>query len=104
MLITFKTKAHAGITMFADVALGMVNMMGHSTNVPGAILAADVPVALSRLRAAIEAGKGLSPLEREDPDEPAIQLATRAAPLIDLLSAAAEAEDHIMWDKASVSA
>jgi len=101
MLITFKTKAHAGITMFEDVALGMVKMMGHSTNVPGAILAADVPVALSRLTAAIEAGKGSSPVESNDPDELAISMMHRASPLIDLLSAAAAAGDNVMWDTAS---
>jgi len=106
MLITFKTKAHAGITMFEDVALGMVKMMGHSTNVPGAILAADVPAALSRLTAAIKAGKGSPPVESKDPDEPAVSLATRASPLIliDLLSAAAAAEENVMWDKASITA
>ncbi len=101
MPITFKTDSHAGITMFEDVALGMVKMMGHSTNVPGAILAADVPVALRRLKAAIEAGKTSSPLESNDPDEPTVSVTHRATPLIDLLSAAAAAGENVMWDTAS---
>ena len=45
MLVTFTTDAYADITMFGDVALAMLKMMGHSTTVPGAILAADVPAA-----------------------------------------------------------
>ena len=59
MLVTFTTKAYADITMFGDIALAMLRMMGHSATVPGAILAADVPVALSRLTAAIDAQKSL---------------------------------------------
>ena len=39
MLVTFTTKAYADITMFGDVALAMLKMMGHSATVPGAILA-----------------------------------------------------------------
>jgi hypothetical protein len=45
MLVTFTTDAYADITMFGDVALAMLKMMGHSATVPGAILAEDVPVA-----------------------------------------------------------
>jgi len=103
MPITFKTDSHAGITMFDDVALGMVKMMGHSPNVPGAILAADVPVALSRLKAAIDSGKASPPVESNDPDEPAVSMTHRASPLIDLLSAAAAAGDNVMWDTASIT-
>jgi hypothetical protein len=57
MLVTFTTKAYANITMFGDVAVTLLKMMGHSGTVPGAILAADVPAALSRLTAAIDAEK-----------------------------------------------
>ena len=55
MLVTFSTNAYADITMFGDVALTLLKMMGHSSTVPSAILAADVPVVLSRLTAGIEA-------------------------------------------------
>lgn len=49
MSVTFTTRAYADITMFGDVALTLLKMMGHSGTVPSAILAADVPAALSRL-------------------------------------------------------
>ena len=102
MLITFKTDAHASITMFGDVALTMLKMMGHSATVPGAILAADVPVALSRLTAAIEAEKASSPVDNKDSDEPAVSLAHRGMPLVDLLTAAAAEGSNVMWDEASI--
>jgi len=97
MLVTFTTKAYADITMFGDVALAMLKMMGHSATVPGAILAEDVPAALSRLRAAIDAEKASPFVEDKDADEPVVSLAHRALPLIELLAAAAKAESDVMW-------
>ena len=97
MLVTFTTKAYADITMFGDVALTMLKMMGHSATVPGAILAADVPEALSRLTAAIDAEKSSPLLAGKDADEPVVSMAHRALPLINLLAAAAKAESNVMW-------
>jgi hypothetical protein len=75
----------------------MPKMMGHSATVPGAILAEDVPTALSRLTAAIEAEKASQPIEDEDADEPVVSMARRALPLIELLAAAAKAKSNVMW-------
>ena len=98
MLVTFTTDAYADITMFGNVALAMLKMMGHSATVPGAILAEDVPAALSRLKAAIDAEKALPPpVEDKDADEPVVSMAHRALPLINLLAAAAKAESNVMW-------
>jgi hypothetical protein len=97
MLVTFTTKAYADITMFGNVALAMLKMMGHSATVPGAILAADVPAAMGRLTAAIDAGKASSKAADADVDEPAVSMAHRALPLIALLDAAAKAEADVMW-------
>lgn len=100
MLVTFTCKAYADITMFGDVALGMLKMMGHSETVPGAILAEDVPAALDRLKHAIEAAPARnesSQAEGEDPDEPPVSLAHRALPLIELLAAAAQQKADVMW-------
>jgi len=95
MLVTFTTDAYADITMFGDVALAMLKMMGHSATVPGAILAADVPAALSRLTAAIDAEKASPPAA--DQDEPGGSITNRALPLISLLAAAAKTESDVMW-------
>ncbi|MHB1592545.1 MAG: DUF1840 domain-containing protein [Sulfuricella sp.] len=99
MLVTFTTDAYADITMFGDIALAMLKMMGHSATVPGAILAADVPVALSRLTAAIDAEKASPPVvdKDEDEDESAVSMANRGLPLINLLTAAAKADSNVMW-------
>lgn len=97
MLVTFTTKAHADITMFGDVALTMLRMMGQSATVPGAIRAEDVPAALSRLKAAIDAEKSSSQSADKNADEPAVSLAHRALPLIDLLAAAAKEKSYVMW-------
>ncbi len=97
MLVTFTTDAYADITMFGDVALAMLKMMGHSGSVPGAILAADVPAALSRLTAAINAEKAAPPIEDKNTDEPVVSLSHRALPLLELLAAAAKDNVNVMW-------
>ncbi|MDH3831123.1 MAG: DUF1840 domain-containing protein [Gammaproteobacteria bacterium] len=101
MLITFSCPAYANITMFGDVAVHLIKLMGHSGTVPGALLAEDVPDALARLATAIEAGAQMpeprEPAESED-DESTVSLPHRALPLIDLLKAAAKAKCNVMWD------
>ncbi|RLQ20240.1 DUF1840 family protein [Seongchinamella sediminis] len=103
MLVTFSCPAYADITMFGQVALRLLTMMGHSDTVPGAILAEDVQLALERLEAAI--ATETSPTEPElsegwDDEEPAISLSHRALPLIELLRAAVREKCHVMWDSA----
>jgi len=97
MLVTFTTDAYADITMFGDVSLALLKMMGHSASVPGAILAADVPAVLSRLTAAINAENTAPPVADKDADEPGVSMAKRALPLIHLLTAAAKARTDVMW-------
>jgi hypothetical protein len=97
MLVKFSTDAYADITMFGNDALAMLKMMGHSGTVPSAILAADVPAALSRLTAAIEATKAEPSVDDEDEDEPQVSLSHRALPLINLLTAAAKDGCDVMW-------
>lgn len=97
MLVTFSTNAYADITYFGDVALAMLKMMGHSATVPGAIVAEDVPAALSSLTAAIETGKAAPPVADKNADERVVSMANRAQPLIDLLTAAVKANTYVMW-------
>jgi hypothetical protein len=104
MLVTFTTPAYANITMFGDVALQMLKMMGKSTTVPGALLAEDIPAALQKLEAAVEADG-----QEQQPGQPAVDeegeapvsLSHRALPLIELLKAAAKANKNVMWDSGS---
>ena len=72
--------------------------MGHSGTVPSAILATDVPQALSQLTAALAAHKeASSTVEDEGTEEPVVSMANRAQPLIELLTAAAKADRNVMW-------
>ena len=87
--------------MFGDVGRHMLELMGHSGSVPGALLAEDVPAALQRLQAAVNADKQASKSKRsvdEDDDEQAVGLSQRALPLIELLKAAVQADCNVMWD------
>lgn len=104
MLITFTCPAYADITMFGEVAVRLLKLMGHSATVPSALGAEDVQPALSRLEAAIEvegdepSPEPKEPTEGED-DEPVITLSQRAWPLIELLKAAAKEKCSVMWDR-----
>lgn len=97
MLVTFTTDAYADITMFGDDAHTMLKMMGHSGTVPSAILAQDVPEALRRLSAAVDAAKSSQPVADMNADEPTVSITNRALPLINLLTAAAKAGSYVMW-------
>lgn len=105
MLVTFTCEVYADITYFGDVAHSLLKMMGRSGTVPGAILAEDIPRALERLKSGIEALKAVSTQEQSreegaegnDWKEQPVTLAHRALPLIELLTAAAKANCHVMW-------
>ena len=97
--------------MFGTAAVSLLKLMGQSGNVPGAILAADVPQALKTLH------EGLAKLEAEEMNpgstsaeensqggfddeekEAPVALHTRAGPLISLLEAAAADNENVLWD------
>ncbi len=98
MLVTFSCPAHADITMFGDVAVRLLKMMGHSGTVPSALLAADVAAAARRLRAGIAAVSPEPPRETGQDEESPVSLSHRALPLVELLNAASKAECDVMWD------
>ncbi len=55
MIVTFRSKAHADIILFGDIAIKLLKLMGHSGTVPSALLAGEVPAALDHLKKAIAA-------------------------------------------------
>ena len=93
--------------MFGDVAVTLLRHMGMSGDVPGAVLAADVPGALRRLRQGVDpaqAEPGARPPESDAGDEgPRVTLRTRAFPLIQLLEAAAAHKHDVIWEQESKS-
>lgn len=101
MLITFSTPAHRDVTMFGDVALRLLKMMGRDDTVPSALYAEDVQGALQRLKAAIDQAHSTpSPqVSAEDEDDDAtVSLSHRALPLIELLEAAVHEKGAVMWE------
>ena len=111
MLVTFKTKAHAEITMFGNVAIELLKLAGMTGSVPTAILADDVPGRLAALEQALGAHRaafgdsapGSSEAKRnprDDAAEPPVSLRTRALPVLELLRAAvAEHTDVVVAAK-----
>lgn len=107
MLITFRTKGFADITMFGDVAQTLLRLMGQSGDVPGALLAEDVAAALDRLKAGIDkvgAEPAGNPPRHADEDDdkapPPVTLKQRAFPLMGLLEAARRNKHEVMWAEA----
>jgi hypothetical protein len=98
MLVTFHTKAYADITMFGDVAVKLLKMMGHSGSVPGAFMAEDIPNALKNLREALQQQQTM-PNAGNNEDEPPVSLSHRALPLVELLEAAIKQDTQVIWDK-----
>ncbi len=103
MLITFRCKSHANITMFGDIALNLIKMMGHSGSVPGAIATQDLPEALAKLTASLTKSAEMeqnSSQETNDDEqsEPVISVGHRAMPLVELLKSAIDEQCDVMWD------
>ncbi len=101
MLVRFDSDA-GGFSMFGDVAVKLLKMMGHSGTVPSAILARDIPAALERLKAAVATEpEPVAPAPEQDtnrPDsEPKVSLRQRAYPLVELLARAEKRGCDVMW-------
>jgi len=101
MLVTFDSNV-GGFTMFGDVAIKLLKMMGHSGTVPSAILPEDIPAALERLKAALSiegpsAAPGPGATDDSEKKEPPVSLQQRAYPLIDLLTRSAQRGSAVTW-------
>lgn len=99
MLVKFDSDV-GSLTMFNDIALQLLKLMGHSGTVPSALLPEDIPQALARLKAALDGE--LSPQKTDAGDdnersEPPVSLRQRAHPLIDLLERAAREKCEVVW-------
>ncbi len=100
MLVTFHSRSYADVTMFGEVAVHLLHLMGHSGTVPSAMLAEDIPPALERLKKAVKEAATMEPPKegKEGKDcEEKVSLALRALPLIELLEAALADESDVMW-------
>ncbi len=98
MLVKFNSEV-GGFVMSGDIAVQLLKAMGHSGTVPSAILPEDIPRALARLKAAVEAAPRSAQTPPVEPgsEELPVSLRQRAFPLVDLLTRAASEEVEVMW-------
>ncbi len=99
MLVVFSCKAYENITMFGDVALKLLKIMGHSGTIPGALLADDVQEALTRLQQAVSLEKGVNLQPKPEEQDADVSLRHRALPLIGLLDNAVKHHCNVMWEQ-----
>jgi len=103
MLVTFESKV-GRVTMFGDIAVQLIRMMGRTGTVPSALLAQDVPEALANLKRGLEeagdANVEATPEEEDDkPGKAPLSLRVRAFPLIKLLEDSARQECDVLWEQ-----
>jgi hypothetical protein len=105
MLITFRSKSSASILMFGDIALQVIEMMGHTRTVPGSIAADGIATALSNLKAAIARHHDAKSSDTKPTDdaeelpEQTIALAKRALPIVQMLEKAKTNNEPILWEQ-----
>ncbi len=77
--------------------------MGHSGTIPGAIQAEDLPKALELLKASVRAEMAIDQdsdqVKDSEDSENYVSIDKRAMPLIELLEAAIEQNEDVMWDE-----
>ena len=98
MLVHFNSSV-GEFTMHGAVAVQLLKMMGHSGTVPSAILSADIPAALTRLRESLKQAPPPPPREEDEERDEPIPITRRAVPLIELLQNAVAAKADVTWDR-----
>jgi hypothetical protein len=100
MLVRFKSDA-GDMTMFGDVGVTLLKMMGQTGALPGALLAKDIPAALEKLKrgAALMPASAAPGAEPERDDEPKVSLKQRAFPLVELLERCVKRNCDLIWEQ-----
>ena len=109
MIVNFSTR-YGRLTLLGDSAITLLKLAGHSGTVPSAVLAADLPGFLARLRAGLQAQGGLAspqPQKQPGPDEDdderdrpgQVTLSMRAAPLVEMIENAIARGSDLMWER-----
>ena len=110
MIVTFQSAAAGDVIMFGDVARRMMELMGKTPTDEGIVTVEQLPEAIARLKAAIEADKrartGVADedLPAQEAAEggrqrPFVSLAQRAIPLLDLLIWAEKKGKPVIWGR-----
>jgi hypothetical protein len=96
MLVKFESEV-GSVTMFGDIALTLLKMMGHSGTVPSALLAKDIPAAVAQLKSGLAMTSDTDATTKEEGEESRVSLRKRAFPLVELMERAVERGVDITW-------
>ncbi len=108
MIVTFQSAASGDVIMFGDVAHRMMEIMGKGADAKGIVTVEQLPGAIARLQAAIDADKAqrAGMAEEDFPQTEAVaggarrayvSLAQRAAPLLELLQWSLKKKKPVVW-------
>ena len=100
MLVKFKSDA-GNMTMFGEVAIDLLKLMGQTGALPGALLAKDIPAALERLKRGVAAPAAVAPSGNKGngDEEPKVSLRNRAFPLVELLERCVKMKCDLIWEQ-----
>jgi hypothetical protein len=105
-LVIFRSKAAAEITMFAESARRIFEIIGRPESARGVITADQIPDALQRLTTAVEQDKAQNRASADAADDEAtskglqargVTFSQRAFPLIEMLRAAQKKGADVTW-------
>ena len=103
-LVIFRSKVAADITMFAENARRIFEIIGRPESARGVITAEQVPDALRRLNAAVDQEKQHSSADTSNDEAGAkgtqargVTFSQRAFPLIEMLRAAQKKNADVTW-------
>jgi hypothetical protein len=99
MLVTFHSRAWGDITMFGDIAVELLRMMGHTGTVPSALRAKDIAPALDQLQHKLGVTVPPGRVNEDEDSEPNVDLRKRAFPLIQMLRASAREGADVLWEE-----
>jgi Domain of unknown function (DUF1840) len=111
MLVKFTTR-HGQLLMLGEPAVSLLRLGGHSGSVPSAVLAADLPGFIAKLRAGLAvrgeepspSPPARTPSDQDDasdePRERQVNLRQRAVPLLEMLDTAVAQRSDLVWERA----
>ncbi len=104
MIYEFKCRATGNVVMAQPVAERLLAIIGKSPGPTGIILPEQMPAAIAALEAAVAAERAQQAAASDEEDDenesrraPAVTLAQRAWPMIDMLRSAADAKREVTW-------
>ena len=99
MPIVFSTPTSHRVIMLDRDAEMMLKTIHTSGNVPGALYPEAIPAAIEALEARIKLESHNEEESAKTEDSDAVDMQTRAFPLIELMHSAIEKNETLMWDE-----